>query len=57
MLGYRENVDKYEIRFEKTKKQKQVTRINLRFKRESAEEFDRQLEIADFYRKRSEIFM
>lgn len=50
-------MDKYEIRFEKTKKQKQVTRINLRFKRESAEEFDRQLEIADYYRKRSEIFM
>ncbi|CAD8148668.1 unnamed protein product [Paramecium octaurelia] len=51
------DADMYEIRFLKYNKTKQVTRVNLRFKRESEAYFKQQLEIADYYRKRSEVFI
>ena len=57
MIGYSNEEDKYEIIWNKNKKTKLVTRVNLMFKLEDREQFEEHLKTAEFHRKRSEIFM
>lgn len=57
VIGYSNEEDKYEIIWNKNKKTKLVTRVNLMFKLEDREQFEEHLKTAEFHRKRSEIFM
>ena len=57
MVAYSNEVDKYEVQWLKNGKTKLVTRVNLRFKLEDEDIFNDRLSVAEFYRKRSEVYM
>ena len=57
MVSYSNEVDKYEVQWLKNGKTKLVTRVNLRFKLEDEDIFNDRLAVAEFYRKRSEVYM
>ncbi|EAR99019.2 dynein heavy chain 7, axonemal protein (macronuclear) [Tetrahymena thermophila SB210] len=56
VLGYNEESQRYVIKWNNGK-EKLVSRVNLRFKGESQEQFEKKLEIANIYREISEYYI
>ncbi|KRX00189.1 P-loop containing nucleoside triphosphate hydrolase [Pseudocohnilembus persalinus] len=56
ILGWLEEQSRFKIQWENGKT-KLVSRVNLKFKYESKEKFDKKLQAAEYYREMSEIFL
>ena len=57
ILGYDGKMDRYQIQWVGKDNKKQVSRLNLIFKNENFEDFQKRIEEAKFYREKAELIM